>query len=224
VPLNSFLLVSILGILVSVPFVPPGDAHKMRAFASTIPILALLPALGAAWLVSLIPWKPLMDTGSNSPESTGMRLYSGVFVAFLVIAPVFALKVAIPPVVISPVCNSDETPISMYYAEGNAVGLIREEVLQLDWLPEFHYGRYKIFIHNLPNDEAISVLSKVEAPATLLLGYDIPTGRKVWLLANTQQMPGTYGIMQICGKYLDTTDPDLLRYGFYYPRQIELTP
>jgi hypothetical protein len=29
--------------LPSVPFVPPGDAHKMRAFAATIPIMALLP-------------------------------------------------------------------------------------------------------------------------------------------------------------------------------------
>ena len=68
-------------------------------------------------------------------------------------------------------------------------GLIREDVLQLDWLPEFHYGRYKMFIHNLPNDEAIDNLDKVEPPATLMLGYDIPTGKRVWMLAGTDQMP-----------------------------------
>ena len=42
---------AILGIFISVPFVPPGDAHKMRAFAATIPLLALLPAVGVSELV-----------------------------------------------------------------------------------------------------------------------------------------------------------------------------
>ena len=112
----------------------------------------------------------------------------------------------------------------MHYAPGNEVRLIRENVLQLDWLPEFHFGRYKIFIHNMPNDEAIDILSKVEPPATLLLGYDIPTGNKVWMLAETEKMPRAYGILQVCGKYYETDDPDIIRYGFYYPRQITLQP
>jgi hypothetical protein len=224
VPLNSFLLVSVLGIFISVPFVPPGDAHKMRAFAATIPLLALLPGVGAAWLVSLIPWKKLKEHEFHLPELTGLSTYSSFLVAFMVIAPIIVLKTAIPPVITAPVCEPDEQPVSMYYMDGNAVNLIREEILQLDWLPEFHYGRYKIFIHNLPNDEAINVLNKVEPPATLLLGYDISSGRKVWLLAGTDQMPATYGVIQVCGKYQDTNDPNLLRYGFYYPRQIKLAP
>ena len=224
IPINSLLLVSILGIFLSVPFVPPGDAHKMRAFAATIPILAFLPAVGAGWLISLPKWKILAEKDHQLPEFIGMITFSSVLVAFMVIAPIVAFKTAVPPTVTTPVCNADEKPVSMYYLEGNFVRLIREEVLQLDWLPEFHYGRYKIYIHNLPNDEAIDILSKVEPPATLMLGYDIPTGNKVWLLAATDQMPSKYGVIQVCGKYLETDDPDLLRYGFYYPRQIQIAP
>jgi hypothetical protein len=221
-PINSFLLVSVLGIFLSVPFVPPGDAHKMRAFAATIPMLALLPAAGAAWLASLLPLKILDEEDHHPMEHTGLTAYSIVLVLFMVIAPVITLNLAVPPVVTSPVCNADEQPVSMHYADGNAVRLIRQDVLQLDWLPEFHYGRYKIYIHNLPNDEAINILSRVEPPATLLLGYDIPTGKKVWLLAGTNQMPAGYGVIQICGKYLERDDPMLTRYGFYYPRLIQL--
>jgi hypothetical protein len=37
-------------------------------------------------------------------------------------------------------------------------------------------------------------------------------------------MPQKYGILQMCGKFSDTTDPDILRYGFYYPSEIRLQP
>jgi hypothetical protein len=220
VHLNAFLLVIVVGILISVPFVPPGDAHKMRAFAATIPMLAFLPALGAAGIIDFIPWKKIKEPEFSIPEVTGLISFSFILVAFMVIAPVIALKTAEPSLIIPPECNADEQPVTMRYSEGNEVRLIREEILQLDWLPEFHFGRYKIFIHNLPNNEAIKVLSQVEPPATLLLGYDIPTGNKVWLLARTEQMPVTHGVIQVCGNYLKSTDPDVPRYGFYIPRLI----
>ncbi len=86
----------------------------------------------------------------------------------MIIAPYVAMKAAVSPDIKSPVCLAGETPVSMHYAPGNEVRLIRENVLQLDWLPEFHFGRYKIFIHNLPNDEAIEILGKVEPPSTLI--------------------------------------------------------
>jgi hypothetical protein len=224
VPLNSFLLVSVFGILISVPFVPPGDAHKMRAFAATIPILALLPAIESAWLLSFLPVKNFRKPEFSLVDVTGMFPFAGILIVFMVIAPIIFMKTAHQPDASAPVCQTGEQPVVMHYAEGNAINLIREEVLQLDWLPEYHFGRYKIFIHNLPNDEAIDVLSKVEPPATLLLGYDIPTGNKVWLLARTDQMPEAYGLINVCGKFLESNDPNIPRYGFYYPREILLRP
>jgi hypothetical protein len=37
-------------------------------------------------------------------------------------------------------------------------------------------------------------------------------------------MPGDYGILQICGKYYETDDPDIKRYWFFYPQEIKLQP
>ena len=218
--LFPFILVCTAGIFLSVPFVPPGDAHKMRAFAATIPLLAFLPALGVSELINFLPWKQAADTADDSLEPGGLAVYSALLTGFMVLVPFIGMKVAVPPVVNVAQCQSGETPVTIHYDPGNAVNLIREDVLQLDWLPEFHYGRYKMFIHNLPNDEAIDTLSKVEPPATLLLGYDIPSGNRVWVLTGTEKMPREYGILQLCGNFIDSTDPDLLRYGFYFPRTI----
>jgi hypothetical protein len=223
-PLYSLLLVCILGIFLSVPFVPPGDAHKMRAFAATIPLMAFLPAIGVSELMQLIPWRAIDERPSVEAPAAGLTAFSTLLVLFMVIAPYVAMKVAVPPVVNAAQCQPGETPVNLHYAPGNEVRLIRESVLQLDWLPEFHYGRYKVFIHNIPNDEAITILSKVEPPATLLLGYDISTGNRVWMLTETEKMPQNYGILQVCGKFYETDDRDIQRYGFYYPREIILQP
>lgn len=223
-PFYSFLLIATVGIFLSVPFVPPGDAHKMRAFAATIPMMALLPAVGVSELSLLFPWKPARDLPVEERLPAGLTGYTTLLLLFIVIAPYVALKTAVPPVIKPPVCPAGETAVTMHYNAGTSVRLIRESVLQLDWLPEFHYGRYKIFIHNLPNDEAINILSQVEPPATLMLGYDITTGKRVWLLSPTDLMPGNYGILQICGKYYETDDPDIKRYWFFYPQEIKLQP
>lgn len=220
--LYSFLLVAIAGIFLSVPFVPPGDAHKMRAFAATIPLLALLPAIGLSELVNFIPWKQIREIPADSTSGAGLTVYSFAITVFMVFAPFIAMKTAVKPEVKEPVCQPGESAVNAHYAPGTSVRLIREEVLQLDWLPEFHFGRYKVFIHNLPNDESIAILSKVEPPATLMLGYDITTGKRAWILTGTEKMPLEYGILQMCGSFSDTTDLDILRYGFYYPRVITL--
>jgi hypothetical protein len=47
-----------LGVLASVPFVPPTDAFRVRLYASTIPIFGLLPAMGLAYLRDKLNFKP----------------------------------------------------------------------------------------------------------------------------------------------------------------------
>lgn len=224
IPFYSLLLVSIFGIFISVPFVPPGDAHKMRAFAATIPLMALLPAVGVSEIFAWLPGRLFHEKPDDSRKPTGLGVYSALLTAFLLIAPYTAMKLAVPPQVQAPQCRADEVPVSLHYQAGNEVRLIREGVMQLDWLPEFHYGRYKVFVHNLPNEEAFTILEKVEPPATLLLGYDIPSGKRVWLLTSTEMMPKSYGILNICGKFYPSNDPMIQRYGFFYPREISLQP
>jgi len=44
-PDGGLLLAALLGLLASSPFVPPWDADNMRAYAATIPLMAVLPVL-----------------------------------------------------------------------------------------------------------------------------------------------------------------------------------
>ena len=90
-PLYSFLLISIFGIFISVPFVPPGDAHKMRAFAATIPLMALLPAIGVSELMQIIPWRVFGEKPADADfTTTGLPVFSTLLVSLMVFAPYVA--------------------------------------------------------------------------------------------------------------------------------------
>ncbi|MDE0840198.1 MAG: hypothetical protein OSB41_14245, partial [Kiritimatiellae bacterium] len=50
----GFLGLSWLGILASVPFAPPWDADLMRVYAATMPIMLVLPAMGAGYVMHFV--------------------------------------------------------------------------------------------------------------------------------------------------------------------------
>jgi hypothetical protein len=66
-----FLVAIATGFFISVPFAPPMDANRMRVYAATIPLLALLPAVGLALLIQRSKSLHLPDwMGRIFPPST----------------------------------------------------------------------------------------------------------------------------------------------------------
>ena len=47
-PLPSLVLAASLGVLLSVPFIPPWDADLMRVYAATLPFVAVAPVVGSS--------------------------------------------------------------------------------------------------------------------------------------------------------------------------------
>ncbi|MGD0781355.1 MAG: hypothetical protein ABSA30_00695 [Candidatus Aminicenantales bacterium] len=64
-PTARFLLAAALGIVLSVPFVPPWDADSMRAYATTIPLIAAMPAFGLFRIRSLLWGRPSPERAAN---------------------------------------------------------------------------------------------------------------------------------------------------------------
>jgi len=57
---DLLLLAVAVGILLSLPFARPEDADNMRAYAATLPFIALLPVLGLHWLMGkMVRGRPL---------------------------------------------------------------------------------------------------------------------------------------------------------------------
>lgn len=100
-----FILACAIGMMASVPFVPPWDADGMRAYATTIPYLAIIPAFGLLKLrvfaerwfargkakISPLPYPVgATEIGWRSP----LMVFSGIIVLFCLPAPVLLQKTA----------------------------------------------------------------------------------------------------------------------------------
>src|SRR3972149_3584684 len=56
-PIQSLIMASAIGVFISVPFLPPTDAYRMRPYAGSIVIFGALPAMGLTYLISKINTK-----------------------------------------------------------------------------------------------------------------------------------------------------------------------
>ena len=84
-PLSNLLSVALVGIFLSVPFVPPWDSDQMRAYAAVLPFIAFLPALGAMSLWSV----PLIDQNTSClNEERNLKWWSYMSLVFIGVASI----------------------------------------------------------------------------------------------------------------------------------------
>jgi hypothetical protein len=219
---NHFALIAaaFTGLMLSVPFVPPTDARYMRLYAASMPVVALLPALGLNWLLdrgwlSSLNWSPGKDYSTTGASMLGFGLLAVIMLGSAGIRwldPTTATPVT--------VCENDQEPAVIRYLPGSYVRIYREKDFFLDWLPNFHEGRYKRFVHNLPNAPEINEFAGIEVPATLINGLDLVTGNDIYFIAMADKMPAEYGLIAACGRYSE--NPEVESFHFYYPEKIDL--
>ena len=85
---NAFLILSFIGILISVPFVPPWDANAMRAYAATLPFIIVYSALGVYHL--LVRFFPVAGVPEKDYSKEMPVLYMvllGLFLSLILASP-----------------------------------------------------------------------------------------------------------------------------------------
>lgn len=89
---KALLLFSWLGVLASVPFVPPWDADLMRAYAATLPFMLLPAAWGSASLLAWFwgeTWSGEEERASLGGRAGGLLLSAGIALLLLILPMVF---------------------------------------------------------------------------------------------------------------------------------------
>jgi len=179
-----------IGILASVPFAPPWDADWMRAYAATIPVTLIIPAIGLQSIVDILlnskKYHEIQCIKYTSKRySSGLVLHSS-FMLFIIIAAFFAfnkfsnigkhLVDSLPAVAerIKIIPNSEVHSVE----EGK--GSILKKSVSVD----LAVRNMKVFLHGypVPGNFLKSILS---LGTTLFLGYDTSTRRILYIICNT---------------------------------------
>ncbi len=192
--------------LISVPFVPPTDAHKLRLYATVIPIIAVMPGLGLLSLLEIIlPNRfqrilvGLRNTGDIRLRSSFITAISIVLTVIVLLSPILA-RVSSRPSYFEPVeCLAPQQEIYFEYSPGSSLNVFHENESFLDWLPNLHIGTFKLNLHGLPPDTA-SMFADIKPSSTLINTIDLRNGEYLWIVIKTDLLPQKTGVLiAACG-------------------------
>ena len=212
-PIQSLIMASAIGVFISVPFLPPTDAYRMRPYAASIVVFAALPAMGLAYLIGKIK---LFRGASNDAivPSNSILIYSFVLILTILIGPVLIKAIAKPQLVQATSCATDLTPIVVRFDEGTYINLKKQNDPFLDWMPNFHTGLFRENSHSLADSNMINWAEGIDPPKTIFLAMDYLNAQRALVVIPTTLLPQTGTLTQICGQW--ETDPNLSGYGIFY--------
>lgn len=202
-PFASMLLFLWLGLLLSVPFVPPVDTNRMRAYATAIPYLALMPGIGLAWLAGLIPKIKVITFSKQyeEPKPVFAAIFLGLVMLVLLAGPGYVKMRSTELTPGYTTCQEGFTPFVMRVPEGSYLHIRAERDFFLDRTPEIHAGRFRRLMHNMPFMDAVAAFESLESPLILTTGVDILTGRVAWLTIPTDVFVPSPKTAVYCGNW-----------------------
>ncbi len=222
-PYHSLAGMAAAAVFLSVPFVPPGDAYGLRLYAATLPVIAVLPALGLSFLSDRLsqgaPWfRPASGPSAVDPGLAGFS----VFVAAVVVLAPILVKLFWSRPVAAPqtTCPPGLETLYVRLHPGSFVNVHPESEFFLDRLPDFHQGRFSRQTHGMPDAELAQVFDRQPAPITYYRVIDVTDFRPAWLMIDPGLLPARQGFFRLCGRW-DST-PLEMDYYLFAPERVDL--
>jgi hypothetical protein len=200
-PFKSLILTCIFGVFISVPFVPPTDAYRMRPYAASIVILAALPALGMFFILGkakLVSKRAAITSRNSSSFSAGFSI-------------IIILVTLIGPILIKSTSHAlnwkqAECPANLDYAivrlsPGTQINIRNQNVPFLDWLPDYHLGVFRRNSHSLADSQMINWTQSINPNTSLFMTLDYRLRTRVLVVVKTSLLPSPGSILQLCGTF-----------------------
>jgi hypothetical protein len=216
-PSRSFLLISFIGIALSIPFAPPIDSNRMRVYAATIPFFIAIPSIGLSSLVALIPWK-FLKSGVSDPQSLLLpKVLSGALVLMMTVIPLIPFKLASPQPAPQLTCSTGLKPVSFKILPGNHINIVGQDAVPQEWVSVIREKTMATRIHNLPNWETYDLFSNVKPGQAILVDLDLQTNNPMILIAEWNKISEWQGVQTVCGR--PSTDTMLREYNVYFAEE-----
>jgi hypothetical protein len=215
--LMSLVGVSVLGILISVPFLPPTDAYRMRPYAVSMIVFGLLPALGLLFVMERLKIPPTNRAESGSIRSDALVVFTALLACAALLSPIILKSIGNPPQFDSASCAPGLDRISVRFDGGTHFNILREKQPGLDWMPNFHLGRFRQNAHSLPDPNMIAWAEGLDPLTSVFYTLDYISNEKVLVVSPTTDLPSPNTLWQMCGEWEE--DPSLEALNIFYARE-----
>lgn len=216
-PLTSLVGVSVIGILISVPFLPPTDAYRMRPYAVSMIVFGLLPALGLLFGMESLKLPFLHRANQDDAKPGALLVFTSLLVSAGLLGPIVVNGLGRPPQFGQVSCGPGLDLISIRFDPGTHFNILREREPGLDWLPDFHIGRFRQNAHSLPDPNMITWAEELRPLSSAFYTLDHRTSEKVLVVARTDSLPAPNSLWQVCGEREEAPALDI--FNIFYARQ-----
>lgn len=221
-PLTNLVGISVLGVLLSVPFLPPTDAYRMRPYAASMIVFGLLPALGLLFSMETLRL-PLTKKRVHRTETSGaLVMFASLLVFIALLGPLVIKSLGNPPQFDEEICTPGSAMISIRFDGGTHFNLLRERQPGLDWMPDFHIGRFRQNAHSLPDPHMISWAVGLDPLTSVFYTLDYISNEKVLVVLPTVALPSPLSTQRICGEWEGV--PTLEIYNIFYAQANSAAP
>lgn len=215
--LNGLVCVAAAGVFLSVPFLPPTDAYRMRPYAVSIVIFGLLPAMGVLFGMEKLKLSLLKNDGLQANYLPAVSVLAAVLVLFSTAGALIVKATGKMPPFPPAACEAGMDLVSLRFDAGTHFNVLRQKAPGLDWMPNFHIGRFRSNSHNMADSSMIMWTDEVEPGKSIFASFDFQSMQKVLILTNTERLPAAGSLWQVCGEW--ERDPHLADlYHIFYVR------
>lgn len=202
------LLTVTLGILLSVPFVPPIDAGRARVYAATIPVTAGLIAIGVHRIMSyfkLPKWfaQPLENSFQSNEYRLHLTVAAAVFVFIVFTSPIVLRLVTLDNNSSSPTlsCSPGLTEAVIRVSPG-AMLLLVDNIARTR-VPIVKINDFKTGLQGkLYSDEFMETMKNTEPDTVLFYAVDVNHGSGWLFTADRSITEYSFNLIAVCG-YID---------------------
>jgi hypothetical protein len=218
-PVVSMLFAGVIGILLSVPFVPPLDA-EIRTYAAAIPWFVGLGMLGLIGLISLFHKSELAyfaPESSNSP--IGLWVTSICLVILMVFAPLTIHFLKTPMQIPQQTsCLAEEDTVITTVHRGSYINIRKDDAIQKTVIPDIRTSDFIRSLHDSPMYRLAVQLIPIMPGTSYLTSYNWADKQFENILAPTEILDQNQGWVEMCG--WRETEPD--QYGFFHAESVRL--
>jgi hypothetical protein len=134
--ISTLLLAGFIGILLSIPFLPPVDGG-MRFYASTMPFFFVLLAVGVSRFIDLDE-----EPAPAKSELFSLRFGSVILLTLTVLLPPVTLRASTRPALTEPACSPEQRPFVIDIHPGSYIDLVQDGSTSCGLAPEICYDDF----------------------------------------------------------------------------------
>lgn len=228
-PWCSLLLAIIIGILLSVPLVPPRDASKMRAYAVTQPLMITIAAVGLLDITksladkykgqSFLKKADAEITELKPDSSHGLIIFCLLLTIMIIISPIVSKLRANNFEQLSEICPANFEKRIFRYNPGSSIELVEENSVSLAWFgikAPIQMFRSNLESFCVSTDEELAIIEKliILEPGTVVIKpvflSDVEDAQFLVISSNEIPLNATY--VTVCGE---------TRNEIFYSKSIE---